>query len=130
MKNLDDIKFEEGKRQNAGMTVPDGFFEQFQKQLEAKIDTMEAVKPAPIVEMPMRKPSWIYRWSVAACVLVLLGTGLGIYQISHDHQILTTESNTSLAQSQIEDVQEITEMEDMMVGSVNDYDLYEYYCEL
>ena len=111
------------------MTVPEGFFEQFQQQLEAKIDTLEAVKPAaPVVEMPRRDNStWLPRAAIAACAVLLVGVGLGVYLLSGGDP-LATDIESQYAQK--ESVVDESEMEDLMVGSVNDYELYEYYCEL
>ena len=129
MKTLDEIKFKKNERRQAGMTVPEGFFEQFQQQLEAKIDTLEAVKPAaPVVEMPRRDNStWLTRAAVAACAVLLVGVGLGVYLLSGGDP-LATDIESQYAQK--ESVVDESEMEDLMVGSVNDYELYEYYCEL
>lgn len=126
MKSLDEIKFEEKKRQQAGMTVPEGFFEQFQMQLEEKIDALEAEKKqAPVIQMPARtQHSWINRWSVAACAAVLIGVVIFLTtnEVDPDDEIPLV--------AQGEKVDEQSEMEEMMLHSVNDYDLYEYYCEL
>jgi len=126
MKNLDEIKFPETKRQQAGMSVPDGFFEQFQQQLEAKIDTLEAVRQAPVVEMPARS-RWLKGWAIAACAMLIVGIGLGIGLMTGDEPSATT---TEQQMAQGENSDEENEMEDMMLRSVNDFELYEYYCEL
>ena len=126
MKNLDEIKFPETKRQQAGMSVPDGFFEQFQQQLEAKIDTLEAVRQAPVVEMPARS-RWLKGWAIAACAMLIVGIGIGIGLMTGDEPSATT---TEQQMAQGENSDEENEMEDMMLRSVNDFELYEYYCEL
>ena len=129
MKNLDEIRFEEKKRQQAGMTVPDGFFQQFQQQLETKIDALEAVKPvAPVVEMSRRSTiSHVMRWSVAACCALVLGVG-AFFVLSES---TTSDGTTPTAAAESVDVQtEESEMEDMIIRSVNDFEMYDYYCEL
>lgn len=124
MKNLDEIKFDEKKRQQAGMTVPEGFFEQFQQQIEAKIDQLESEKQAPVIEMPVRRhQSLMARWAVAACAVVLVGVG-AFYMTTNE------EVQEDVQVAQTESVDEQSELEEMMMHSVSDYDLYEYYCEL
>ncbi len=125
MNTLDEIKFKRGARRKAGMTVPEGFFEQFQQQLEAKIDTLEAVKPAPVVEMP-RRNTFTLRAMIAASVVALVALGIGTYYLLADDP--WEDFDTQFAK--IDSVADGSEMEDVVVGSVNDYDLYEYYCEL
>ncbi len=124
MKNLDEIKFEENKRSQAGMTVPEGFFEQFQQQLEAKIDTLEAVKPAPVVEMPRRSFTLFSRWAIAACCTLIIGIG-AIIAFNANPGDASVESAEVVASQEEE-----TEMEEMIIRSVNDFELYDYYCEL
>jgi len=126
MKELDDIKFEENKRHQAGMTVPEGFFEQFQLQLEAKIDTLEAVKPAPIIEMHKRTSTQIISWAVAACCTLVVGIGAYL-MFQNDEQANSSAESAEVVASQNE-VE--SEMEDMIIRSVNDFELYDYYCEL
>lgn len=127
MKNLDKIKFDENKRHQAGMSVPVGFFEQFQQQLEAKIDTLEAVKPAPIVEMPRRTYSMATRWAIAACCSLLVGIGIFVTLNNDETNATPSAVNASLANTQTE---EEAEMEEIIIRSVNDFELYDYYCEL
>ena len=128
MKTLDEIKFQENKRHQAGMTVPEGFFEQFQQQLEAKIDTLEAVRQAPVVEMPVRRNSWLTGWSAAACVVLLIGLGFGVYQWIGEGS-LATDTDPQMAKTESVESEE-AEMEEMMIRSVNDFELYDFYCEL
>lgn len=125
MKNLDEIKFAEGKRHQAGMTVPDGFFNQFQQQLEAKIDLLEVVKPAPVVEMPKRNFSMAIRWAAAACCLLVIGVGASWFFQSNDNSTPNDATEVVALQGDVE-----SEMEEMIIRSVNDFELYEYYCEL
>lgn len=129
MKNLDEIKFEEGKRRQAGMTVPEGFFEQFQQQLEAKIDTLEAVKPAPVVEMPKRTHRLLSRWAVAACCLLVIGIG-AIVSFNHTSDEVAPAVATETAEAASTQSEDESEMEEMIIRSVNDFELYDYYCDL
>lgn len=129
MKNIDEIKFEEKKRHQAGMTVPEGFFEQFQQQLEAKIDTLEAVKPAPVVEMPRRQTVGWMRWAVAACCLLLVGIG-GVYLMDNADSASATQSLAEESVDNAEGSNSASEMEEMLIRSVNDFELYDFYCEL
>lgn len=131
MKNLDEIKFTNTKRQQAGMTVPEGFFENFQKDLEAKIDALEASKnnksQAPVVQMNTSSRRF-YRWIAAACVVFVVGFSFTLFNVE-DSSLLNQDSGADQI-AQTESVDEIGEIEDLVVGSISDYDLYDYYCEL
>lgn len=132
MKTLDEIKFDPSLRRQAGMTVPEGFFEQFQQRIEAEIDRQE--KTAPVIgkkeEAPMpvigQRRSLILRWSVAASVVVLLGIGFMAYRMV-DAPVQVTDE-TLLANS-FENYYENDE-QDLVMDAVSDFDLYDLYCDL
>ena len=125
MKDLNEIKFEPKKRSQAGMTVPEGFFEQFQQQLEAKIDTLEAVKNPSVGTVQPKNDYRIFRWSIAASVAFLIG--IGVYAF-YSNDSADMPSQEELAQS--ESLEEECSVEDMVMRSVNDFELYDLYCEL
>ena len=126
MKNLEEIKFDEKKRTQAGMTVPEGFFDQFKQQMEAKIDTLEAIKQTPVIEMPQKNKFNLVRWAVAACAAVLLVFGIiAYYQIDNNAKLMKVDQVASNDSSD-----EDYNMEDMVIRSVNDFELYEFYCDL
>lgn len=128
MKDLNEIKFDPKKRTQAGMTVPEGFFEQFQQQLEAKIDTLEALKAkAPAeVTLPKKNDYRIFRWSIAASVAILIGIGVYVFYSNHSADYQQEESSFA----QTESLDEECSVEDMVMRSVNDFELYDLYCEL
>ncbi|MBQ0057576.1 MAG: hypothetical protein KBT20_07965 [Bacteroidales bacterium] len=131
MKNIEDIKFDGKKRSQAGMTVPEGFFEQFQLNLEAEIDRLEAQKSPQIgkrqeeASQPMigQKKSNAHRWAIAASVALLIGVGLSLYK--YDGQ--TTAAPEENFASYDEEI--VTDTDQMLLGSLSEYDLYEMYCE-
>ncbi|MCR5394651.1 MAG: hypothetical protein K6E86_04590 [Bacteroidales bacterium] len=131
MKNLDEIKFDGKKRTQAGMSVPDGFFEQFQQQLEAKIDTLEAVKQSPVIPMPQQSNTRrLMRWAVAACAVVVISIGaLTYFQMQDDSSVIPAPQTAAIEQA-VDSVEEEYNMEDMVMRSVNDFELYELYCNL
>ena len=128
MKDLNEIKFDSKKRTQAGMTVPEGFFEQFQQQLEAKIDTLEALKTPAEVTLPKKSDYRIFRWSIAASVAILIGIGVYVFTSNHSADYLPSQEESSFAQT--ESQEEEYSMEDMVMRSVNDFELYDLYCEL
>ena len=128
MKDLNEIKFDPKKRSQAGMTVPEGFFEQFQQHLEAKIDTLEALKAPAEVTLPKKFDYRIFRWSIAASVEVLIGIGVYVFTSNHSADYLPSQEDSLLAQT--ESLDEECSVEDMVMRSVNDFELYDLYCEL
>ncbi len=127
MKKVEEIKFREGERSHAGMTVPEGFFQQFQEKLEQEIDRRESnvSKPAPMIG---RRPA-IQGWSVAAAVVLLLGLGIFAYNSIGTESVLG-QGEPQLAANTEEQEVSATEAEDLLIGSVNDYDLYDLYCDI
>lgn len=128
MKKVEEIKFKEGERSHAGMTVPEGFFQQFQQKLEAEIDRREsrpAQTPSPVIG---RRPLF-QRWAVAAAVVLLLGVGFFIYNSVGEEDALTPGAAQLAANTEEADVS-ASDAEEMLIGSVNDYDLYDLYCDI
>ncbi len=144
MKKVDEIKFKDGARNHAGMTVPDGFFEQFQMNLEAEIDRREALKSeTPVLQMSsannndhtpvigQSKSLW-QGMSIAAAFVLLLGLGLFMYNSLGEESALPTNEPQLAQQTETsaEDIQEVSDVKDMIISSVNDYDLYDLYCDI
>lgn len=123
---------EENKRpefgtKETGMFVPDGFFADFQKNLEMKIDEMEAQKIGveTVEEEPMigkQKRFTLRQWSIAASICVLLGL------IPFAWNMFKTEPTVSEEEEFIaEVVTEDLDSEEIMVSTISDMDIYEYF---
>lgn len=117
---------EENKRpefgtRETGMFVPDGFFAEFQKNLEHKID-IEAAKKA------QRKIS-IRRWSIAASICLLLGLAPVAWNIfSKDNAEPQSQTADVYAET---DYYEDMNSDEIMVSVISDLDIYEtFYANL
>lgn len=128
MKDLHEIKFEGKVKGHAGMTVPENFFAEFDKQLEAKLDSLTIAEAKPsIAEQPVigqrSNSRWLRYTSIAASVVAVVVVGLFAMNIDQNTQVEPTA--TQLAEFE----QEESNMEEMMmIGSMSDLDIYEYYC--
>ncbi len=110
-----------------GMTVPEGFFADFQKNLELKIDELEAQKAqrtAPTLPLEPQAAAGSHHilwWSIAASVALI--TGLFVWFSPREaayNETLAGEAVTAEAISETSDLSE-----SMMLASVSDYDIYE-----
>lgn len=131
MKNIDEIKFKEGLRHQAGMTVPDNFFATFQANLEKEIDKLEAQKQQskpvelriePKAEQP-RIGLWTRVASIAACVVVLVGVGLFAFNLDSE-----TPAAPELTAENAEEG-EYNETDRLILSSFDDLYLYDLYCD-
>lgn len=105
----DNEKIDFGTKET-GMYVPEGFFAQFQKDLDKEIN------------MKMHRKLILQRWSIAAGICVVLALTPFIWNAT---------SSQPEPQQNIAEVQDIQNdenaAEDVLVSSVSDYDIYEYY---
>lgn len=122
MKTIDDIKFKPNLRHQAGMTVPEGFFENFQKNLELEIDRQQA--PEPVIG---QRKTLLQRWSVAASIVVLAVLGISLY--NYLESPVATETEVALANN-LEEETDTFDQEEMLIGAMSDYELYDLYCDL
>lgn len=130
MKQFEEPNF--GTRQT-GMFVPEGFFAEFQSKLEAKIDSetehteqdVPAICEHPTVWQKYRR--MVTRWSVAACVCLIVGLfGIFAWQSADTNEpVQTAQTDSSKSMDEIE-MNEL-EREDYMLASLTDYDIYEYF---
>lgn len=137
------------RRNHGGMTVPDDFFAQFERKMNAVIDAdvalrqsqPEATTPQPQITTPRPEdadrpqvlPLWGWKRyvSVAAAVVVLVALTLFVRQqgvvdtpdIAAEH--FAEASNVEAAQ--IEDAEIVNE--DLMADA-SDYDIFEYFCDV
>ena len=95
-----------------GMYVPAGFFIEFQKDLESKIDKK------------VQRHIAIRRWSIAASICLLLGLAPVAWQF------FSSPSNPQQPASEIyaeTDIYEDFDSEEIMVSAISDLDIYEYF---
>lgn len=124
MKNLDDIKFEGKIKGHAGMTMPENFFAEFDKQLEAKLDALEKLQTT--TQQPtigQSKRNWLQYVSVAACAIALVAVGLFVQNLDSN-----TQAEVEALQLAETENDETSLDEEMLIGTLSDLDLYEYYC--
>ena len=140
----------DARRNNGGMTVPDGFFEQFERKMNAVIDAdvmlrqqnaaAPASEPQPAAtSTPVSEPAPILRprrWTaIAAMVAIVVAVGLALqldWFGSNGIEQPAVPVDGLMAESE-EDVPAIDlpeQLADEMESAASDYDVYEIYCEL
>lgn len=137
MKNLDEIKFKEGQRSHAGMSVPENFFQDFHSRLMTEIANRQeiVVQDKKIGDIGESRPmigNRRYRWiSVAACIILVVG--IGFFAMNLDQE---TNPNTNVqtggpefASVTAEAAEEEADTYDMLYASMSDMELYDFYCE-
>lgn len=99
-----------------GMFVPDGFFAEFQKDLEKKID------------QKVHRHIIIQRWSIAASICILVGL---IPAVCHTLVNSSQPSETVMVAENTVEATEDFSSEELFVSTVSDYDIYEtFYADL
>ena len=131
--------FADARRNNGGQTVPQDFFAQFEKKMNAAIDAdillKEAEKRAqqPQIKWYRQKRAWM---SMAASFALIVVLGIAMQFDSLGHKLTgTTHNSNNVAELQVEVEDEflddvLEEVEETYLASTNDYELYEYYCEI
>lgn len=133
--------------EKTGMTVPKGFFDEMERKINAQIDaeivaqSKTTIKPAVQTPMIGRRSMM---WRVAAVVSLVLVLGLaymgvtGSLGIGEDEQQMAkvrgaAAVGTDLAEADVEDDAEVFELpeqvEESMVASISDYDMYCMMCD-
>lgn len=128
--NLQEPEITFSGTRETGMTVPSGFFEDFQAKMEQAIDREAAPNIGRISaegQEPLHEVSRWNRWiGIAACA-VIVAVAYPLWQVLQPVDGANTEE--VLAQSAIELATE-EEENDLVFASMSDYDLYDLYCEL
>lgn len=116
----------DGADPRLGMTVPDGFFADMQRRVEAEIDRTER-----IARLRRLRP-----WGVAASVVLIVGlfTLIGGARRAADAPAAGADLVAQLPAAEADAVSAATESEaeaDMLLASLSDYDIYEaFYADL
>lgn len=92
-----------------GMFVPDGFFAEFQKNLEQQIDKN------------VQRHILIRRWSIAASICLILGLTPLLWSIS-DNKSQNPQPEL-LTETSVEDLNS----EEIFTSTISEYDIYEYF---
>lgn len=94
-----------------GMFVPDGFFAEFQKELEKKID------------QKTQRHITIRRWSIAASICLLLSLTPIAWNAFNNESVSQAPESELLAETETEDMN----AEDILTSTITDLDIYEYF---
>lgn len=128
----------DARRNHGGQTVPQDFFAQFEKKMNAAIDAdillQEAEKKAqqPQIKWYREKRTWM---SLAASFLLILVLGIAMQFDQLGHKLTgTTHNDNNVAEIQFEEDDTFLEVpeivEENYLATTNDYELYEYYCDI
>jgi hypothetical protein len=133
--------FTRADRRPSGMTVPEHFFEDFKASMEQKIDAYEAQRladatgrAAASVEPASERPHelrlnlllrrFILWTGVAACFGLLIGLALPFRFAAPDSAVETAPAAADeYAEAETQEQLE----QDVMLASLSDYDIFEYY---
>lgn len=126
----------DARRNHVGMTVPEDFFAQFEKKMNAVIDAEELTRKAaesPAIRRPetavLRPKRWI---AVAASVVVIVAVGI-TWQFNNQSVKISEETIdgfAALAGEQIENIELPDQVADEVMASVSDYDVFDLYCDI
>lgn len=133
--------------EKTGMTVPKGFFDEMERKINAQIDAQiqakTTIKPAVQTEAPMIGRKSLL-WRVAAVVSLVLVVGAAYMGITgsligsqDDEQLAKVRGaaavGTDLAETEVAEDAEVFELpeqvEQSMVASISDYDMYCLMCD-
>ncbi len=134
-------QLKDARRNHGGMTVPEDFFAQFERKMNAVIDADVAArkagtKPAVQTERPahiLRPSRWI---RVAAMVALVVAVGLAYQFMRVGNDKIDTSNVGQLADfeqmsaEQLEEIDIPEQIEDVLMASTSDYDAYDIYCGL
>ena len=134
-------QLKDARRNHGGMTVPEDFFAQFERKMNAVIDAEIAAKEAektPSIKVEhqqsvLRPKRWI---KVAAMVALVVAVGLAIqFKWFGNSKIDSTDIKqlAGIEQMSSEEMEKIDvpeQVEDLLMVSTTDYDVYDIYCGL
>lgn len=104
----------DASRNHGGMTVPEGFFSQFEQKMNAVIDTAE--------EPAQNYRQWI---GIAAAVVALLVIGAAF---QFDWLGTTIEQQDYIAETDVVTDEELDPTQDIYYTSLSDYEVYDLIC--
>ena len=104
----------DASRNHGGMTVPEGFFSQFEQKMNAVIDAAE--------EPAQNYRQWI---GIAAAVVALLVIGAAF---QFDWLGTTIEQQDYIAETDVVTDEELDPTQDIYYTSLSDYEVYDLIC--
>lgn len=129
----------DAKRNHGGQTVPADFFAQFEKKMNAVIDADVLMKETEKkVEMPQiqwyrQRRTWM---GLAASFALIVVVGIAMHVDHMGHKLQQQQDVTQFASVEEaedffdQDPEFMDTVEESYLASTNDYELYEYYCEI
>lgn len=135
-------KLQDARRNHGGMTVPEGFFADFEARMNAVIDAEaqqdKRQNEAPVVAMPQPQKPAIGGWgrwiSVAATVVLVVALGITLQlwnsntpDVTIVDGLATIEENSQTADDAIELPDHVA---DEVLASVSDYEVFDLYCDI
>lgn len=124
----------DARRNHGGMTVPDGFFTQFERKMNAVIDA-EVMAHGQDAAAESPRPAVLNwrRWaSIAAAVVVVVALSLVVrMQNGSDASADSPSSLAALGEGNSAEAAEVQDqIEDGVMAAVSDYDVFDLYCDL
>lgn len=129
----------DAKRNHGGQTVPADFFAQFEKKMNAVIDADVLMKETEKkVEMPQiqwyrQRRTWM---GLAASFALIVVVGIAMHVDHMGHKLQQQQDVSQFASVDEaedffdQDPEFMDTVEESYLASTNDYELYEYYCEI
>ncbi len=131
--------FGDVRRNHGGQTVPQDFFAQFEKKMNAAIDAQVLLDAAekkttqPQIQWYRQKRT-ILSLAASFVLILVLGIAFQFDRLGHKLSEDATVNPTEMADAQYSDDEEYFDVpelvEDSYLATTNDYELYEYFCEI
>lgn len=129
----------DAKRNHGGQTVPADFFAQFEKKMNAVIDADVLMKETekkvgmPQIQWYRQRRTWM-GLAASFALIVVVGIAMHVDHMGHklqQQQDVTQFASVDEAEDFFEQDPEFMDtVEESYLASTNDYELYEYYCEI
>ena len=129
----------DAKRNHGGQTVPADFFAQFEKKMNAVIDADVLMKEAekkvaqPQIQWYRQRRTWM-GLAASFVLIIVVGAAMHFDRIGHllqDQQDVSQLADVNEDEEFFDpDMELMDSVEDSYLASINDYELYEYYCEI
>lgn len=133
-------QFKDARRNNAGMTVPAGFFDQFERKMNAVIDAEVAAKQASEAQPVLRPQTTVLSWrkwaSVAAAVVLVVGVSLALRSQqtgqtpAEDPLLSNVMAQTEETASEVEAIELPEQVADELMACASDYDVFDLYFDI
>ncbi len=134
-------QLKDARRNHGGMKVPEDFFVQFERKMNAVIDAGIAVKEAektPSIKVKpqqsvLRQNRWI---RIASMVAMVVAVGLAIqFKWFGQNQIDSNNVNQlvnieQMSGDELDKIEIPEQVEDVLLITSNDFDAYDIYCGL